>query len=86
MGPGPVLAAAPCGEILPAAGALAARVAWEPVGEPLRTPAATTLTSTYDLSGAAWFLVQFADQARTADVRVRWPSGWRAANGRAAAS
>jgi hypothetical protein len=32
---------------------------WQPLGEPLRVPTATTISSTYDRTGTAWFLVQF---------------------------
>lgn len=58
VGPGPVLAASPCGDtcLQPVRWAGGS---WEPVGEPLRTPTATNVTSTYDQTGTAWFLVQF---------------------------
>lgn len=59
IGPGPVLAAAPCGPscLQPVrwnAGT------WEPVGEPLAAPAASTVSSTYDQTGAPWFLLHGA--------------------------
>ncbi|MEO6194437.1 MAG: hypothetical protein ABIS20_15615 [Thermoanaerobaculia bacterium] len=59
IGPGPVLAAAPCGSscLQPVrwnAGA------WEPVGEPLAAPAASTASSTYDQTGTPWFLLHGA--------------------------
>lgn len=58
VGPGPVLAATPCGDnCLQPVGWKGGT--WEPVGEPLRVPTATTVTSTYDQTGTAWFLVQF---------------------------
>jgi hypothetical protein len=58
VGPGPVLAAAPCGAncLQPVSWTGSA---WQPLGEPLRVPTATTVSSTYDRTGAAWFLVQF---------------------------
>lgn len=58
VGPGPVLAATPCGETCLQAVRWKGG-SWEPVGEPLRAPTATTVTSTYDQTGTAWFLVQF---------------------------
>ncbi len=59
VGPGPVLAAAPCGPscLQPLrwnAGA------WEPVGEPLSAPTASTANPTYDQTGAPWFLLHGA--------------------------
>jgi hypothetical protein len=58
VGPGPVLAASPCGEtcLQPVSWTGSA---WRPVGGPLRVPTATTISSTYDRTGTAWFLVQF---------------------------
>lgn len=56
VGPGPVIAASPCGT-----GCLQpvrwSRGTWEPLGEPLSIPSTTTITPTYDATGAAWFLV-----------------------------
>jgi hypothetical protein len=56
VGPGPVLAASPCGAncLQPVSWNGSA---WQPLGEPLRVPTATTVSSTYDRTGAAWFLV-----------------------------
>ncbi len=56
VGPGPVLAVTPCGPscIQPVrwnAGA------WEPVGESLSAPTASTADPTYDQTGAPWFLL-----------------------------
>jgi hypothetical protein len=56
VGPGPVLAAVPCGPscIQPVrwnAGA------WEPLGESLTAPIASTADPTYDQTGAPWFLL-----------------------------
>lgn len=58
VGPGPVLAASPCGAncLQPVSWTGSA---WQPLGEPLRAPTATTVSSTYDRTGTAWFLVQF---------------------------
>ncbi|MES1242197.1 MAG: hypothetical protein ABUT39_11305 [Acidobacteriota bacterium] len=58
VGPGPVLAAAPCGNncLQPVSWTGSA---WQPLGEPLRVPTATTVSSTWDRNGTAWFLVQF---------------------------
>lgn len=58
VGPGPVLAASPCGAncLQPVSWTGSD---WQPVGEPLRVPTATTVSSTYDRTGTAWFLVQF---------------------------
>jgi hypothetical protein len=59
IGPGPVLAARPCGPscLQPVRWA---EGTWEPVGEPLAAPTATTASSTYDQSGAPWFLLHGA--------------------------
>lgn len=59
VGPGPVVAALPCGEscIQPVqwdAGS------WKPLGEPLTTPTASTLTPTWDHSGAPWLILRGA--------------------------
>jgi hypothetical protein len=59
VGPGPVLAAKPCG------GSCLQPVrwddgAWEPLGEPLQVPAVTTATGTYDLGGTPWIVVHGA--------------------------
>ena len=62
IGPGPVLAARPCGPscLQPVRWA---EGTWEPVGEPLAAPTATTASSTYDQSGAPWFLLHAAAAA-----------------------
>jgi hypothetical protein len=59
VGPGPVLAAIPCGEncVQPMQWN---HGTWQPVGEPLRTPTASNLAPTYDESGAPWFILQRA--------------------------
>lgn len=59
VGPGPVIAALPCGPscLQPVrwnAGS------WEPVGESLSAPSASTANPTYDLAGAPWFLLHGA--------------------------
>ena len=56
VGPGPVLAAHPCG------GSCLQPVrwqagAWEPLGEPLQVPTVNTATGTYDLAGSPWIVV-----------------------------
>lgn len=57
VGPGPVIAASPCGRscIQPVRWMDGA---WEPLGDPLHLPAAVNVTPTWDRTGAAWFLVQ----------------------------
>ena len=62
VGPGPVLAVRPCGPscIQPVrwnAGA------WEPVGESLSAPTASTADPTYDQTGAPWFLLHGVSSA-----------------------
>jgi len=59
VGPGPVLAAIPCGEncVQPMQWNRGAR---QPLGEPLRTPTASNLAPTYDESGAPWLVLQGA--------------------------
>jgi hypothetical protein len=59
IGPGPVLAAEPCGRDCLQPVRWEAH-AWHPVGEPLTVPAATTLASTYDAAGGAWFVAHGA--------------------------
>lgn len=61
VGPGPVLAAMSCGAncLQPVRWTGSA---WQPLGEPLRAPTATTVSSTYDRTGTAWFLIQFPAQ------------------------
>lgn len=58
VGPGPVLASTSCGDTCLQPVAWNGE-GWEPVGEPLRAPTATTVSSTYDQTGTAWFLIQF---------------------------
>jgi hypothetical protein len=69
VGPGPVLAARPCGPscLQPVRWA---EGAWEPVGEPLAAPSASTASSTYDQTGAPWFLLHSA--AKTAGQEQAW--------------
>ena len=57
VGPGPVIAASPCGRscVQPVRWAAGE---WEPVGDPLLLPAAVNAMPTYDRTGAPWFLVQ----------------------------
>ena len=56
MGPGPVVAAQPCGPSCLQPVRWQDGV-WEPLGESLPAPTASTVAPTYDLSGAPWFLV-----------------------------
>jgi hypothetical protein len=69
VGPGPVLAARPCGPscLQPVHWA---EGDWEPVGEPLAAPTASTANSTYDQTGAPWFLLHGA--AKTAGQEQAW--------------
>jgi len=62
VGPGPVLAALPCGPncLQPIRWQSGS---WEPVGESITAPAASTATPTYDGSGAPWFLLHGEAQA-----------------------
>ncbi len=57
VGPGPVVAALPCGAscIQPVKWSAGT---WQPLGEPLTTPAASTLTTTWDHSGGPWLVLQ----------------------------
>lgn len=59
VGPGPVLAASPCGDscLQPVRWQGGT---WEPVGETLAVPRASNITPTYDQTGAPWFLVHGA--------------------------
>lgn len=59
VGPGPVLAAIPCGENCVQAMQWN-RGTWQPLGEALRTPTASNLAPTYDESGAPWLVLQGA--------------------------
>jgi hypothetical protein len=59
VGPGPVVAAVPCGA------SCVQPVRWEdgswsPLGEPLTTPTAANLSTTYDPAGTPWLLLQGA--------------------------
>jgi hypothetical protein len=56
VGPGPVMAAQPCGPSCLQPVRWQDGV-WEPVGESLPAPAAVTANPTYDQSGAPWFLL-----------------------------
>jgi hypothetical protein len=69
VGPGPVIAAMPCGKdcLQP--------MRWEggkwaPLGESLTTPSAANLSTTYDSSGAPWLVFQGA--AATAGLKKVW--------------
>jgi hypothetical protein len=59
VGPGPVLAALPCGPscLQPVRWN---EGAWEPVGESISAPTASTANPTYDQTGAPWFLLHGA--------------------------
>lgn len=56
VGPGPVLAAVPCGPscLQPVRWQ---NGSWEPVGDSITAPTASTAAPTYDQSGAPWFLL-----------------------------
>jgi len=56
VGPGPVLAVIPCGPSCLQPVRWQEGV-WEPAGESLPAPAASTVAPTYDLSGSPWFLL-----------------------------
>lgn len=57
VGPGPVLAAIPCGEncVQPMQWNSGS---WNPLGEPMRTPTASNLAPSYDDSGTPWLILQ----------------------------
>jgi hypothetical protein len=59
VGPGPVVAVEPCG-----AGCLQPvrwnHGAWQPLGEPVTLPAASTVAATYDAAGAPWLVAHGA--------------------------
>lgn len=59
VGPGPIIAAAPCGDrcIQPVRWTGGA---WEPLGETLAVPVAATVTPTYDATGVPWVLLHGA--------------------------
>jgi hypothetical protein len=59
VGPGPVLAAIPCGEncVQPMQWNSGS---WTPLGEPMRTPTASNLAPSYDDSGTPWLMLQGA--------------------------
>jgi hypothetical protein len=56
VGPGPIVAARPCGDscLQPIR---FKEGAWKPLGEPLTTPAVITVAATYDAGGAPWLVV-----------------------------
>lgn len=56
VGPGPVVAATPCGPSCIQPVRWSAGV-WEPLGDSLSAPTATTADPTYDQTGAPWFLL-----------------------------
>lgn len=61
VGPGPVIAAQPCGKSCLQPVRWKEGV-WEPLGEPLNVPVAASATPTYDHTGAPWFLLHAADK------------------------
>jgi hypothetical protein len=61
VGPGPVIAAQPCGKSCLQPVRWNDGV-WEPLGEPLNAPVAASATPTYDHTGAPWFLLHTADK------------------------
>lgn len=79
VGPGPILAALPCGDscVQPVrwTGDL-----WEPLGDPLRVSSATNVSPTYDRTGAPWFLIHSStrEAGRFRVQAFRFDgSGWR---------
>lgn len=70
VGPGPVLAASPCGKSCIQPVRWAEGGGWEPIGDPLHVPTATNVTPTYDRTGAAWFLIHSPTQ-ESGKVRVQ---------------
>ena len=69
VGPGPVVAATPCGPscIQPVRWSSGA---WEPLGDSLSAPTAATADPTYDQTGAPWFLLHGA--SGTAGQEQAW--------------
>jgi hypothetical protein len=67
VGPGPILAVEECGSncVQPVRWH---EGTWQPLGEPLTLPAATTLAATYDGTGAPWFV---AHGAATTEGQMR---------------
>jgi len=61
VGPGPVIAAQPCGKSCLQPVRWKDGV-WEPLGEPLPAPVTASATPTYDHTGAPWFLLHAADK------------------------
>jgi uncharacterized Ntn-hydrolase superfamily protein len=61
VGPGPVIAAMPCGPscVQPVQWA---EGAWKPLGEPFAAPAVSTLAATWDETGHAWVVLHGAPQ------------------------
>lgn len=61
VGPGPVIAMTPCGDscLQPVRWMDGT---WEPFGDPLTAPTASTVTPTYDNTGAPWVLLHGATQ------------------------
>lgn len=73
VGPGPVIAAAPCGKscVQPVRWAGGSGGGgWEPIGDPLVLPAAINAAPTYDRAGAPWFLIQ-SPTAQAGAMRVQ---------------
>jgi len=69
VGPGPVIAASPCGKscVQPLRWTAGE---WEPVGDPLLLPTAVNVAPTYDRTGAPWFLV-YSPTAQDGTVKVK---------------
>ncbi|HWM93044.1 MAG TPA: hypothetical protein VN493_19930 [Thermoanaerobaculia bacterium] len=69
VGPGPVIAASPCGKTCLQPVRWSAGE-WEPIGDPLHVPTATNMTPTYDRTGAAWVLIH-SPTPESGKVRVQ---------------
>lgn len=73
VGPGPVIAASPCGKscVQPVRWVGGSGGGgWEPLGEPLHLPAAVNVMPTWDRTGAPWFLIQ-SPAAQDGSVKVQ---------------
>ncbi|HWN43566.1 MAG TPA: hypothetical protein VNW71_15155 [Thermoanaerobaculia bacterium] len=73
VGPGPVIAAAPCGKscVQPVRWAGGSGGGgWEPIGDQLLLPTAINVMPTYDRTGAPWFLIE-SPTAQAGTVKVQ---------------
>src|SRR5688500_5874662 len=72
VGPGPVIAAAPCGKscVQPVRWAGGIGGGWEPIGDQLLLPTTINVMPTYDRTGAPWFLIE-SPTAQAGTVKVQ---------------